>query len=655
MSHTLEGSADELDAARAAFDQHDWAVARELFLRTDDHGGLDARDLEHLAEATWWLARLEDAISIRERAYASYLREGERAAAARVALWLVLDYSARLRHTLARGALSRAERLLADEEEGPAHAQLATIRAMGALDQGDIDTALALAREAEGLSRRFADPDWESLALLVQGKALVVQGAVEEGLQLMDRATVAAVGDELQPFTTGVVYCMTIGACADLADYGRAGEWTEAAEQWCSRQAMPSGFPGICRVHRAEVKRITGDWPQAEEEARRAAVELQDSFLDTAGAAFSEIGEIRLRLGDLDAAEAAFQQAHGFGHDPQPGMALLRLAQGRVDAAASGVRSALDNPFLTPLGRAKLLPAQVQIALASGDQAAAAAAAAELEEIAERYRSPSPALRAVAAVGRARVELASGDGAAALTCMRAALRDWQLVRAPYEVACARALLAEAHRLLGDHDAAVFELRSAHATFERLGAVPDARRAAALVADETAPEHLDRALLFTDIVTSTDLIEVIGDDAWADLVRWHDQALREQFRANGGEEVDHAGDGFFVAFAEAAAAMACAIAIQQRLREHRRTAGFAPRVRIGVHSAEALRDDAGYHGRAVHEAARIAALAGGGEILASRAAVEAAGAGVAVSGWRTVALKGISDAVEIAAVDWQTTT
>lgn len=650
MGEASNGGRGDLELARKEFQRHDWPAAAEAYARADAAAPLGAADLERYGEAVWWLARLEDAIAVRERAHSAHLKEGDRVAAARVALWLVVDYLSRLRHTLAAGALARAERLLADETLGRAHAHLALVRAFRAHDAGDAEAAQAFAREGEALSSQFGDRDLETIALILQGRAAVSLGDVEQGLELMDRATVTAVGDELQPLTTGLVYCMTIGACADLGDYARAGEWTEAAEQWCARQAMPSGFPGICRVHRAAVKRMGGEWAQAEEEARRAAAELQDSFLDTAGAAYYEIGEIRLRQGDLEAAEEALHQAHAYGHEAQPGIALLRLAQGRLDAAVSGITAALDNPFLQPLGRARLLPALVRIMVAAGNHDTAAEAARELEALAERYASPSPVLPATARIEHARVALAQGDSTGALASLRLALRDWHKVRAPYEVATVRALMAEAHLAAGDRDAATFEARAARMTFERLGAVLDARRTAALLTPRAAVDHPVRTFLFSDIVTSTDLVDLIGDDAWADLVRWHDRALREQFAAHGGEEVDHAGDGFFVAFEDPRQAVACAQAIQRRLLQHRRESGFAPRVRIGLHAAEAVRDADGYVGRGVHTAARIAALAAGGEILASRAALEAAGA--AADGWRTVTLKGISEAVDVAPVDWE---
>lgn len=649
---TSEPRSEQLVTARSAYERHDWPEAHQHFAAADESEALGPTDLEAYGEAAWWLASLEEAITLRERAYRAHLRSEDRVGAARVALWLFLDYTSRLRSMLAVGALTRADRQLRDEPQGTVHGQLAVMQSFAALQQGDHVEAKRLAVAAADIARRFHDADLESLSFLMQGRAMVASGDVTEGLVLLDQATSAAVGGDLSPFATGVVYCASISACRDLSDYRRAGEWTEAAERWCHEQAVDSGFPGTCRVYRAEVKRFQGDWPQAEEEARQAARELEESFLDVVGAAHNEIGEVRLRMSDLDAAEDAFGKAHAAGHEAQPGISLLRLAQGRPGAAASSIRAALDNPYLQPLGRAKLLPAQVEIALASDDVDRAASAVDELDAIADTYRGPSPVLRAQALHARAALALAQGEPQEALEHARRALRHWQQVRAPYEVAQGRMLLARAYRALGDHDTAALEARSAKTSFEQLGARTDARRAAGLSETQAPARQTTQTFLFTDIVTSTSLLEAIGDEAWNDLVRWHDRTLREEFRAHGGEEVDHAGDGFFVAFPSASAALACAIKVQRRLDEHRHEHGFAPQVRIGLHTADALRVDDGYRGKGVHEAARIAALASAGQILASKAVLDEADTAAAADGMTAVRLKGLREPVSVGEVSWK---
>jgi class 3 adenylate cyclase len=304
-----------------------------------------------------------------------------------------------------------------------------------------------------------------------------------------------------------------------------------------------------------------------------------------------------------------------------------------------------------------LLPAQVEIAIAAGDLQTARSAADELEPIAEAYGTP--ALQASAACARGALQLAEGD-AAACESLRRGWRLWQEVDAPYEAARARVLLAAAYRDEGDAEAATLELRAARSAFERLGAVPDARHAAELLGSDVGPvgrpaaasRRVTKTFMFTDIVRSTNLVEAIGDEAWEDLLRWHDQTLRSLFGEHEGEEVKHAGDGFFIAFPDAARAIECAAAIQRTLADHRREHGFAVQVRIGLHTAEVTHRSGDYGGKGVHKAARIAALAEGGEILASQEIIEAGPIPFAVSDPRAVSLKGISARVQVATVEWR---
>jgi class 3 adenylate cyclase len=321
-------------------------------------------------------------------------------------------------------------------------------------------------------------------------------------------------------------------------------------------------------------------------------------------------------------------------------------ARGDVRGGAALVARALSEEAHGRFARSRLLPAQVELAIASGDVEAAQQAAEELRATAEDYASP--ALRAAAATAEGAVALAREDTAAAIESLRAALRDFALVEVPYEAATARVLLGRAYRHAGDDRAAALELESARAVFERLGAVLDLRRVSELLATGSG-DAVTKTFLFTDIVDSTPLAGALGDEAWTGLLAWHDRTLTELFAAHGGEVVDHTGDGFFVAFDESARALACAGAIQTRLSEHRRTHGFAPGVRIGVHEAAARQADGNYRGRGVHEAARIGALGGAGDIVASAATVQ--GREVRHSPIRQVELKGVDGPVEVVTVDW----
>jgi class 3 adenylate cyclase len=641
VTEVLSSPSEGLAEARAAFARHDWHRAYELLSEVDETESLGPDELLMLGESAWWLAQLGEAIRIRERAYAALLRAGRKTEAAALALALVMDYGAKLKHKLAEAALRRAERLLAEESEGPVHATLAIIHALGALEMGDLDAAGESALRAQELGAAHGSRDDESFGLILQGRVLIAQGEVDRGLELVDEATAAAVSGELGAVSTGILYCITIDACTQLADFDRASEWTEAAELWCEQEQIQTGFPGVCRVHRAEIKRFRGAWVEAEREALRAAEELMNFAEDMAGSAYYEAGEVRLHQGELDGAEEAFGKAHELFREPEPGMSLLLLARGDVTAAAASIRRSLENPKMSPLDRARRLPAQVEIALAGGDLDTARAAVDEMEGIAEQYRSPSPVFRAHAACARAALALAEGEPQRALECLNSALADWKAVRAPYEAARTRVEMARAYEAMGDVQAARLERESALSAFQRLGAARD-------VAALTGPETVVRTFMFTDVVRSTELMRHIGDETWAGLLNTHDRVLRELFARHRGEEVDHAGDGFFVAFAQAGDALDCATAIQRTVSDPVRFGEL--QVRIGVHTATAARDGDAYRGQGVHVAARVAALADGGEILVSRAAAEAAGHNGDLQ-MRAMHLKGIDDPVEVGALDW----
>jgi class 3 adenylate cyclase len=606
---------DQRAAGRDALRRHAWREAFERLRDADSAEPLPPEDLELLAQAAGWVGRLDDCIAVHERAHAVYLERGDRRRAGYLALLLGHDHFSKGKGSQAKGWMRRAEQLLAAEQDSIEYGHL--LRARGLMAK-DPDEGLAHARAAYELATRFGDRDLAALELQEQGRLLVAKGEVAGGLALLEDAAMTAVSGTLGALATGDIFCNAIDVCRRLADYGRASEWTDAAHHWCDRQGI-LGFPGACRVSRA--------------------------------------GILRLR-GELTAAEEAFRQAHEMGRDPQPGLSLLRLAEGKVEAARTAIRSALADESRDRLARSHLLPAQVDIALASNDLDGARAAADELGAIAAVYGTP--ALEAAAQCMRGQVLLAAGDEAGALRSLRAGCRLWQELDAPYETARARMALAAVYRAAGDLETAALELTAARSAFERLGAVLDIARAVeaqasaapAHAAEPAAPRAEARTFMFTDIVRSTQLIEAIGDEAWTDLVRWHDQTLRALFATHGGEEVDHAGDGFFMAFATPHPAIECGVAIQRTLLDHRRRQGFAPQVRIGLHAAPAQRDENAYRGKGVHVAARIAALAEAGEILASRDTVESPPPGITLSVPRPVTLKGVSEPLEVVALAWR---
>ena len=638
---------DSLEGGREAARRHAWRDAYELLRSADEESKLTAQDLENLAESAWWTGHLDEAIALRERAYAAHVEEGETRRAAMLAVTLSTDHANRAAMSVARGWFARAERLLVNEPEGVEHGHLALARGMTAFEMGELDAAGGEFDRAQQLAAQFHNRDLEAMALVFKGAVLVSTGEVNGGLALLDEATAAAVSGELQPLATGLVYCVTIHSCQALGECGRAVEWTEAANRWCDRLDV-TGFPGACRIHRAEIIRLRGEWPKAEEQAIQACEELHDYNRFVTAFGFYEIAEIRRRRGDFSAAEEAYRKADELGRDPQPGLALLRLAQGKVDAAAAAIKRDLARESLDLLGRARRLPAQVEIALAAGEFRRAREAAEELERIADQYRvgeRRTPALEGAVQLARGQIRVAEHDWEGAEEALRAARATWDRVGAPYETAHARMLLGVAYRGAGDEDGAREELIAAKATFERLGAALDLQRAAELLGD--APTR--RTFMFTDIVDSTKLIEVLGEEKWRKLLTWHDRRLRELIEEAGGEVIKHTGDGYFAAFQTPSAAIEAAAAVQRALDEHE---PLAPDVRIGLHTGGAFhKDGADYGGQGVHMAARIGALAGGGEILMSRESLDG-GSRFPLSEPHSETLKGFDDPVELVAVKWR---
>lgn len=648
---------DPLVAAHDAFASRDWDRALALFREAEASQPIEAEDIEAMGEAAWWGARPDDSIEALQRAYGAYLAAGKPARAAYVALSLAREYGVKLAGPIAASWLNRAKRILDAEPEGAEHGYLYLRQAVLASNEGSSEQAIELAKRTVELGIRVGDPNLQAMGTVTHGIGLIDKGELAEGLSLLDDAAVAATTGELAPYATGMVYCNTIAACCDVADYRRAGDWADAARRWTESHPGQPLIPGDCRIHQAQVLALRGAWAEAEESALRGAQELRAfNRLYHVGEAQYQVGEIRLRIGDLPAAREAFEQASELGRDPQPGLSMLALAEGRKDAAMSSIRRALEEEMSSQLERRRLLPAYIDIAVQAGKLAEAETAVEELEGIAVTYNAPT--FEAAALQARGLVALAAGDPKGAARALRQAVSRWQEAEAPYDSARARVLLAQAIARQDDLDAALVELKAARAAFAKLGALPDVQTSDGLLlrlqADQQAAGEGRpvKAFLFTDIVRSTSLVEAIGDDAWLDLLRWHDKTLRALFIEHGGEEVDHAGDGFFVAFDDSAAAINCAVAIQRSLADHRRTHGFAPQVRVGVHATSAARSGGSYRGKGVHEAARIAAAAEGGEILVSRATLDASGGRLPASAPRTVSLRGISKPVELVAIDWR---
>ncbi len=650
----MGNTATAVEAGRKALERHAWAEALAQLKQADAARELDAAGLEMLADAAWWMAEPDLALAARERSYTGFLAAGDKHRAARAALRLAEENANKTAMSAAQAWLARARKLVEDDTDSAAFGYVLFVEMLFGSGPTELEAAVAQGRRIVAIGERHGDRDLQAFGAVAQGFALLSGGDVKAGFAQFDAATLAAAAGELEVFSTGWVYCSTITACLQLADYRRASEWTEATTRWCQQQSV-TGFPGVCRVHRAEIVALRGAWAQAEQEVRQACEELQRYQISlSAAAGFYRLGEIRMRMGDLSAANEQFRRAHELGMVPEPGMSLVRLAEGDAESAGSSLRRALANER-DMLNRARLLPAEVEVALALGDRERARAASTELDAIAKKFGTP--AMEAIAGAARGSLQLADGDREAADAMLRSVLRMWVELDIPYEVARTRVLLAATYRAQGDAAAATLELQSALSTFERLGARRDARHVAELLGSGATARAADasgtvqRTFMFTDIVRSTKLVDAIGDEAWKDLIRWHDEALRALIAEHRGEEIRHQGDGFFVAFAHATDAIESAVAIQRRLAEQRRRQGFALQIRIGLHTTDSYKRGLDYAGLGIHEAARIGGAADAGEILASAETLDGTSASYPVAK-RSLTLKDITEPVEVAAIDWR---
>ena len=497
---------DLIASGREALRRHAWQEAYALLARADREAELPGEDLEAFAEAAYFAARAAEVPDILERAFRSRLAAGDSTRAAHLALQQARQQALQGKMSIASAWARRGERLLEGQPESYAHGYLALFRSDAARASGDLEGAIALAIEAVDIGGRTGDDELRAWALAALGTLRIASGAAPDGLALLEEASIAAVSGELPPLASGVICCTMIATCRDLTDYQRASEWIEATDRYCKNQSV-SGFPGACRIHRAEIVALGGAWERAERELERATIELAPYHATPIQAdGFYALGEVRRLEGDLAGAEEALRQAHALGRSPHPALALIRLAEGKTHAAASAMNAALVEEAWDTWARARLLPAQVEISIAAGDRVRARSAADELETIVTAY--PTPALQAESHLSRGRVMLADGDPSAAARELRSAIKLWREVGSPYQVARCRMLLAEALRALDDDEGVELELRTARDEFERLGARVDlavAERALAVAADRrTRPTQARRTFMFTDIVSSTKL-------------------------------------------------------------------------------------------------------------------------------------------------------
>ena len=491
-----------LESARSAAARGGWEQAFDLLTQADADGLLTRSELPVLGEVAYAAGHLDVAIAAWERAHTAFLqaddRVGAAGAAVRVAMHLLFDTALM---APVRAWLARAEDLLDGRSRTPAHAWLGVVRAYERMLTGDGPGGRPWARQAIDVGST-CDPAACALGQIAEARLVVLDGDVQQGLALLDQAGVAAVSGELDPLSTGVVYCELVCALQGLGQYDVAEQWTEAMERWCETNVIGS-LQGRCRVHRAEILRLRGSCIEAEKQVLMACEELRPYLRRELGWPLSELGRIRLHTGNIAGAHEALVAAHRAGWDPQPGLALVHLALGDVTTAAASIRGSLECPVRVPskerppnsyLQRAPLLEAQVEIELAAGHVARARSAVDELERISARCETK--ALAAGAALARGRVRLADGDSAGAEEFSSRAARLWSEVGAPYETARARLCLAAAYAAGGAEHRAALEREAARTILEEIRAAPVPTPLMQLGNDDAQPgQPSERANLF----------------------------------------------------------------------------------------------------------------------------------------------------------------
>ncbi|MGH7475975.1 MAG: LuxR C-terminal-related transcriptional regulator [Longimicrobiales bacterium] len=474
----LPTATESLHQGRDAFARRAWADAFARLSAADRDAPLAAEDLERLATAAYLVGEHSDSEASRTRAHHEFLAGGQTERAARSAFWIGFHLLQRGETARGGGWIARAQRLLDDAgRDCVERGYLVLPVALRSIFGGDNAGAYESFGQAATIGERFGEPDLVALARHGCGRALIRLGEVEDGVALLDEAMAAVEAGDVSPLVAGDIYCSVIEACHEIFDMRRAQEWTAALTQWCEAQPDLAPYRGQCLVRRAEIMQLHGAWPDALEEARRACDHLTKPPGErAAGAAFYQLAEIHRLRGEFDEADEAYRQATKWGRSPHPGLALLRLAQGQLDAAAAAIRRLLAEAEQRR-ARSNVLPAFVDIMLAAGDVAASRAGADELAQIAAELDAPM--LHAIALTAEGAVLLAENDARKARDVLRDAWTTWSELESPYDAARVRVLMALACRALGDEDTASVELEAARWALQQLGAAPDLARIDAL--------------------------------------------------------------------------------------------------------------------------------------------------------------------------------
>jgi DNA-binding CsgD family transcriptional regulator len=485
------GVVDDLLWAREVYERREWVAAYEalsgLGKADRDAAALDADDFARLATAAYLTGRMNDCVQALQRAYQINLDAEDVLGAVRCAFWLAMVLMDSGELAISGGWIARAQRLLEDVPGDVVERGYVLIPVMmREIFAAEFAPAHRCAVEITDYGHRFGDPNLVAMGVMSQGRLALYAGHVPEGLALLDEAMVCIATGAVSPILAGHVYCSMIEGCQEISDFSRAAEWTSTLASWCDEQPGLVPFTGQCAVHRGQIMRLCGAFDEALEEFANAVERyVKANTAPAAGLALAERGDVLRIRGQFDAAEAAYKESLEYGHEPQPGLALLWLARGRVAAAVAAIKRLLAEPR-DPVHRSQLLPGAVEILLAAGETDLAVDTSAELSKIASDFGCM--ALRAMASRAAGHVALTRGDHAGAIPQLRRALRIWNDLGAPYEAARCAVLLGRALRAFGDEDSALAQLTTAHDTFAGLDAQPAAREAAALL-HPSAPSGL----------------------------------------------------------------------------------------------------------------------------------------------------------------------
>jgi DNA-binding CsgD family transcriptional regulator len=478
MNHDLS----HLETAREHHQASRWLRACQEYAAADRATRLTVEDLESWAEAAQVIGRIDEAMAVLTRCFELRAEAGDIHGATRATYWLWSAHVfARGEFAIAAGWVERA-RTLAEERGSGEYGWLLIPRAYGCIGRGDYATAEGLLHRAAELGLGRGDIDLITIATTMRGRASLKLGSLENGLALLDEAMIRILTRTTSPRATSVMYCAAIGSCYEVQEIARAAEWSVALDQWLGTLPQLGGaYFGNCRIYRAILMRLRGDWSRAEAELEQTCHDLAVDGQLVAGHAWYELGELR-RLQGQPGVEEAFEHATAFGHVAQPGLALYRLSQGNEQAAGAGLRRVLAERKLAG-DRLVLLPAAVEVCLAAGRIDEAKDVIIELEKTAQTY--PTTATRAILDAARGAVALSEDRPADALARLREASDRWRELDAPYETAQVGVRIGEGCRALSDEEGALMEFRAALATFERLGARPDASRVRGLLSGQNA--------------------------------------------------------------------------------------------------------------------------------------------------------------------------